>query len=131
MTKNYQNFALKLLVFAGLLFAIHYYIFINFFSEIDLYFPLWTIYAFNAILVFVVYSFISHKVSRGSDKALSSFLTLTLLKMVLAIIFLLPLFTGKAEHIKTEVFNFFIPYFLFLGFEIYLLNKFFKNQETK
>ena len=131
MTKNFRNFVLKLLIFAGLLFAVHYYIFFNFFSEVDLYFPLWSIYAFNAILVFVVYSFIIHKVSQGSDKALSTFLTLTLLKMVLAIIFLLPLFTGKAVHMKTEVFNFFIPYFLFLGFEIYLLNNFFKNQQTK
>ena len=131
MTKHFQNFVLKLLIFAGLLIAVHYYIFFNFFSEVELYFPLWSIYAFNAILVFVVYSFISHKVSQGSDKTLSIFLTLTLLKMVLAIIFLLPLFAGKVVYMKTEVFNFFIPYFLFLGFEIYLLNDFFKNQQTK
>jgi len=131
MNKDYLNFLLKLMGFAGVLLAVHYYIFYNFFSEIELYLPLWGIYAFNTVLVLIVYSIINYKVSAGSDKALSLFLSLTLVKMVLAIVFLLPLFAGKSENIKTEVFNFFIPYFLFLMFEIYLLDKFFKNQQTK
>ena len=131
MTINLRNFTLKLLGISVLLYAVHYYIFFNFFSEANLYLPLWSIYAFNAVLVFAVFSFISYKVSKGSEKALSLFLTLTLVKMVLAIVFLLPLFTGKSEFIKTEVINFFLPYFVFLAFEIYHLNKFFKIQETK
>lgn len=123
MIKEIAGFILKLTIFTLLLFGIHYYILLQFF-EGDLHFPLWTIYAFNAILVLIVYSIISYKNKQGSKKMYQLFLGLTILKMVLAIVFLLPLFLGKSEHPQLEVINFFIPYFIFLGFEIFSLNKF-------
>lgn len=125
--KDLQMFAIKLLGFTTLLLAAHYYIFFNFFSELEVYLPIWSIYVFNVVLVFLVYAIINYKITNGSDQAYTIFLVMTMVKMVLAIIFLLPVFLGKAEHVKLEVFNFFIPYFLFLGFEIYALIKFFKN----
>ena len=131
MKTNLRNFTITLIGLSGLLCAVHYYIIFSFFSEYDLYFPLWSIYAFNAVMVFIVFNFISYKVSKGSEKVLSLFLTLTLAKMVFAIVFLLPLFAGKSNFIKTEVINFFIPYFVFLAFEIFHLNKIFKIQQTK
>ncbi len=131
MKTNVRNFTLMLLGLTALLFAVHYYIIFSFFSEYELYFPLWSIYAFNAVMVFVVFNFINFKASKGSEKVLSLFLTLTLVKMVLAIVFLSPLFAGKSDYIKTEVINFFIPYFIFLAFEIFHLNKIFKIQQTK
>ncbi|NND62113.1 MAG: hypothetical protein HKN48_02845 [Flavobacteriaceae bacterium] len=131
MNNHYRNFVIGLIGFTGLLLAVHYYIFYNFFSEIELYLPLWGIYAFNAVLVFIVYSVINYKVSQGSDKAYQIFLTATIVKMVLSIVFLLPIFLGKSDNKQVEVINFFIPYFLFLVFEIMGLNKFFQNQETK
>ena len=123
MIKEIAGFILKLTIFTLLLFGIHYYILLQFF-EGDLHFPLWTIYAFNAILVLIVYSIISYKNKQGSKKMYQLFLGLTILKMVLAIVFLLPLFLGKSAHPQLEVINFFIPYFIFLGFEIFSLNKF-------
>ncbi|PKA82896.1 hypothetical protein ATE92_1036 [Ulvibacter sp. MAR_2010_11] len=131
MTKDLLNFFLKLAAFTGLLLAIHYYIFFNFFSEIILYFPLWIIYTFNAVLVFAVFAFVNYKSLQGSEKIYNIFLGLTLVKMVLAIIFLLPVFAGKVESPRVEVINFFIPYFVFLAFEIFSLNKIFRNQQTK
>ena len=128
MFKVTLNFAFKLLGFTLLLCAIHYYIFINFFSEVVLYLPLWGIYLFNALLVLIVYTLMKHKVSKGNSKTYSTFLLLMLGKMALAIIFLLPLFVGKSEHPRIEVINFFIPYFLFLSFEIMTLYKFLRNQ---
>lgn len=123
MTKETLSFIGRLLVFAAILFGIHYYI-LNQFFEGKLYLPIWTIYVFNAVLVFVVYSVLRFKASRGSKKMYQLFLGLTIIKMILAIIFLLPLFFGKSEHAQLEVINFFMPYFLFLGFEIFSLNKF-------
>jgi len=125
--KDLGMFAMKLLGFAGVLLAIHYYIFYNFFAELELYLPIWSVYAFNIVLVFIVYAIINYKITNGSDQAYTIFLGMTMVKMLLAIVFLLPIFLGKAIHVKVEVFNFFIPYFLFLGFEIYALNKFFRN----
>jgi len=123
MIKEIAGFILKLTIFTLMLFGMHYYILLQFF-EGDLHFPLWTIYAFNAILVLIVYSIISYKNKQGSKKMYQLFLGLTILKMVLAIVFLLPLFLGKSAHPQLEVINFFIPYFIFLGFEIFSLNKF-------
>ncbi|MGM5469191.1 hypothetical protein ACS386_02845 [Flavobacteriaceae bacterium LMO-SS05] len=127
MIKKAISFIIKLSIFAGLLFAIHLYILSQFF-EGTLHFPIWTIYIFNAVLVLIVFSVITYKNKHGSQKMYQLFLGLTVLKMVLAVVFLLPLFLGKSEHAQLEVINFFIPYFLFLGFEIFSLNKFLQKQ---
>jgi hypothetical protein len=127
MTKEIIDFATRLLIFSALLFGIHLYIISHFF-EGTLYFSLWSIYAFNTVLVFGVFLILNYKANQGSDKMYQLFLGLTLLKMVLAIVFLLPLFFEKSEHSQLEVINFFIPYFLFLIFEIFSLNKFLQKR---
>ena len=123
MIKETTSFTIKLIGFAVLLFAVHYYVLSQFF-EGTLHFPIWTIYAFNAVMVFLVFTIINYKSKQGNKKTYQLFLSLTILKMILAIVFLLPLFLGKSEHAQLEVVNFFIPYFIFLGFEIFSLNKF-------
>lgn len=131
MNKDIGSFLIKWLGFTALIFAVHFYILVTLFSDLSLYFPLWSIYLFNAGLVLLVFLIINYQISRGYTKSYSLFLILTLVKMALAVVFLLPLFVGKAEHAVVDVVNFFIPYFLFLGFEIFQLTKFFKKQETK
>jgi hypothetical protein len=128
INKELRNFVIKLIGFAVLLWGIHYYIFLNFFSEVSLYLPLWSIYVFNAVTVCIVYVIINYKVSRGSEKGYNLFLMLTIGKMALAVVFLLPLISGKSTVPITEAINFFIPYFVFLTYEIIALNKFLKNQ---
>tara|TARA_R110000772_G_scaffold81035_4_gene172554 strand:- start:356 stop:751 length:396 start_codon:yes stop_codon:yes gene_type:complete len=131
MLKEILNFAIKLLGFSLLLCAIHYYIYLNFYSEIDLYLPIWGIYVFNLVLVLLVFAIINHKAATDDSKVYNTFLVLTISKMALAIVFLLPIFMGKSENSTTEVINFFIAYFLFLGFEIKMLDKFLKDAQTK
>jgi len=128
MSKTTISFFLKLVALIIILCGIHYYINFNFLAEKELYFPLWSIYLFNAVLVLIVFGIIQYKVSKGSENVMNIFLSLTTVKMVLAIVFLLPVFAGKVEHPQLEVVNFFIPYFCFLGFEIYQLNKFFQKR---
>ena len=128
MNKDIRNFFIGLFGFTIVLIAVHYYIIYLFFSETTLYFPIWTIYFFNFTLVGIVYTIIRLKDNKGKMNALSLFLLLTLVKMALAVIFLLPLFSGKSNDSTLEVFNFFIPYFFFLSFEIFSLNSFLKNQ---
>lgn len=123
MNKEIGLFVIRLLSFSLLLFCVHYYILFQFFST-DLYFPLWTIYCFNGVLVLVVYLVLRYYANKIQKDMLKVFLGLTMLKMMLAIIFLLPLFLKKSDHVQLEVFNFFIPYFLFLSIEIISLNNF-------
>lgn len=128
MKKDLKNFYLGLLGFTIVLCAAHYYIIYLFFSETPLYFPIWSIYLFNITLVAIVYTFIRLKDNKGKMNSFTLFLMLTMIKMALAIIFLLPLFSGKPEDTTLEVFNFFIPYFFFLSLEIFSLNNFLQNQ---
>ncbi|MFT5077091.1 MAG: hypothetical protein ACJAX7_002156 [Saprospiraceae bacterium] len=128
MKKELNSFIFQLLALSAILTGVHYYIFHIFFSEINLSLPLWSIYLFNIVLVIAVFGIIFYKTSKGGQSSYTIFLVSTLIKMALAIVFLLPLFVGKSENSVTEVINFFIPYFIFLAFEIYSLNKFFKNQ---
>ncbi|MGB0949144.1 MAG: hypothetical protein ACPGU0_03440, partial [Marinirhabdus sp.] len=77
-----------------------------------------------------VYGTVNYKISQGSTTVYQTFLIATLIKMVLAVIFLLPLMYGKTVHSKIEAINFFLPYFFFLGFEMYNLNKFLKETRS-
>lgn len=123
MNDNYSSFILKLLGFTALLFGLHYYILLQFFDG-KLAIPLWLIYVFNAFTVFIVVAVIKHQLKNKDKNILNLFLLLTGIKMILILILLLPLFLKKSDHMVIEVCNFFIPYFLFLTFEIFSLNKF-------
>lgn len=122
MNNAIVSFLVKLIGFSLLLWAVHYYILKQFFTG-DLQIPLWLVYAFNTVMVFLVFSVLRHYQDKGKDM-LKLFIGFTGLKMVLAIVLLLPLFLNRSEHAQLEVFNFFIPYFLFLAFEIFSLNSF-------
>ena len=123
MIKDIGVFVLKLALLSLLLFLVHSYILFQFF-EGELYFPLWTVYCFNAAMAIGVYAALRYYSEIQPQNILKLFLILTLLKMALAVVFLLPLFLKKSSHAQLEIFNFFIPYFLFLIFEILGLSKF-------
>mgnify|MGYP001027000903 CR=1 FL=1 len=113
MLKDILNFTIKLLGFSLLLCGIHYYIYLNFYSEIDLYLPIWGIYVFNLILVLLVFAIINNQVATDDSKVYNTFLVLTIAKMALAIVFLLPIFLGKSGNAIAEVINFLLHIFFF------------------
>ena len=123
MIKEIGSLLIQLLIFSAVLIGMLVYI-LNQFFEGELIIPLWVIYAFNSVLVFIVFSLLKHYSQRQNQDMLKIFLFLTIIKMVLAIVLLLPLFLKTSSNTQLEVFNFFIPYFLFLTFEIFSLNKF-------
>jgi len=123
MIKETKSFIIRLIFFSLILFGIHFYIIHHFFNG-KLHIPLYAIYLFNILLVLVVFTVLNYKSKQGSKKIYQYFLGLTILKMVLAIVFLLPLIFGKSNHTQLEVINFFVPYFLFLAFEIFSINNF-------
>lgn len=123
MIDDLKKLVLKLFIFSIVIFAVHAYLIYQFF-EGELHIKIWMIYVFNAIMVLVVYGLISYQAQKGSKKIFYTFLACTIIKMFLAVVFLMPLFFGKSDHSQLEVINFFIAYFLFLTFEILSINKF-------
>ena len=91
MTNETRSFILRLIGVTVLLFSIHFYIIQQFFDG-QLYLPIWAIHIFNALLVLIVYSILKYKIGKGAKKIYQLFLGLTISKMALAVVFLLPLF---------------------------------------
>jgi len=123
MTKDILSFTIKLVAIATVLFSAHWYVLGQLYFE-ELFFPLWKIYLFNAALVLGMYFLLRYYGGRKPDSVLKIFMLLSLLKMAFVVVFLLPLFLGRADNAQVEVINFFIPYFVLLVVEILALNKF-------
>jgi hypothetical protein len=126
--KRQISFLLQLIGISVLLFAIHGYLMFHFAKEITFFFPLWQIYTFHLIITLILYTIINYRFSSGKKDIFNLFMVMTFFKMALAILFLLPLILSDIENKQPDVFNFFIPYFLYLFFEVFALTKFLQKQ---
>ncbi len=122
--KRQLHFILQLIAVTALCFGIHSYLVSYFASDTLFFFPMWHIYTFHFVITLFFYSIINYRFSLGKTNVFNLFMVLTFLKMILAIVFLLPLLLSDFENKQPDVFNFFIPYFLFLFFEVYSITKF-------
>lgn len=121
-------FVVLLSIVSLLLYAIHWYINFHFYSDLELIIPIFSIYIFNYIGVLLVFTIINFSVYKGHKNYLFIFLGATLFKMILGIVFLLPVLLEPNENAKLEVIYFFIPYFIYLAFEMLSILAFFKSK---
>ena len=121
--KRETNFLIQLLGLSILLFGIHYYLNFHFAKDVVLFFPLWHIYVFHIVTVIIIYTLINYRESIGKTEVFNAFILGMLLKMILTIVFLLPWILSKPEQKGVDLANFFIPYFLFLSFEVFSVVK--------
>jgi len=122
--KRQTTFIFQLIAASIILFGIHSYLLHYFADKTVIFFPIWQIYLFHIVVTFLLFTVINYKYSKGSTQIFNTFMISTFLKMILAIVFLLPLLMSDFENKQPDVFNFFIPYFLFLFFEVYTLTAF-------
>jgi len=117
-------FTVQLLVGSAILYLLHIYLINALFPDKVFLIPLWNIYVFHTLSILIVYSIINFRFSNGKTQVFNPFVLLMILKMILVIVFLIPLFlSNKTEKIGDTI-NFFIPYFIFLAFEVYSINQF-------
>lgn len=126
--KKEASFSLFLVLFTAILFLIHWYISFHFFSDTELILPLYTIYGFHFLTVLIVFSIVNYKFHSGTTQIFALFMGATLFKMILCLVFLLPVLLNPNENATLEVFNFFIPYFLYLAFEVINITLFLKDE---
>lgn len=122
--KRQQAFLLQLIGITAILYGVHSYLLHYFATEVLFFFPIWQIYTFHLIITLVLYSIINYRYASGKKDIFNLFMIMTFLKMAFSIIFLLPLILSDFENKQPDVFNFFIPYFLYLFFEVFALTKF-------
>lgn len=118
-TRSFGKFIMLLSVITILLFSIQNYIVANFFSSTAFYFKTWQIYVFHFVTIALLIFFLLHRNKRKPEKTFITFVILSGLKMLSVIVFLSPLFIAKVDSSKQTVIAFFIPYFIFLFFEIW------------
>ena len=129
--KRELNFLIKLSVISILLFGTHSYLNYHFAQDILLFFPLWHIYLFHVVTVFLIYSLINYRDSIGKTDVFNVFMLGMLLKMILVIVFLLPWLLSKPEQQGYDLTNFFVPYFILLAFEVYSVTEFLQIKEPQ
>ncbi len=122
------DFLLKIVLFTLIIGGAHSYL-SYYFVDTNLFFAIWQIYLFLFVVTFLVFTVINYRYSNGNTTIFNLFLGATVLKMILAIIFLLPLLLSDIENKKIDVINFFIPYFLFLFFEVFTINTFLQKKQ--
>lgn len=109
-----------LFFFAAIFFAIHYYIEANFFANAFFY-EIWQIYVFLVSATVITVILVGYVQKVFPDKTGFTFMGLSLIKMAAAIVFFIPLLESEVEDRTGDILNFFIPYFLFLIFEVIYL----------
>ncbi|MDB9781679.1 hypothetical protein N8Z45_00855 [bacterium] len=121
-------FMLQLIGVSVVLFALHSYLLYHFATDTVLFFPVWHIYAFHIFITLIVFIVINYRFSSGKTDIFNLFMIMTFLKMALAIVFILPLILSDFENKQPDVFNFFIPYFVYLFLEVFALTRFLQKQ---
>ncbi|MEE9349909.1 MAG: hypothetical protein V3U80_07680 [Flavobacteriaceae bacterium] len=122
-----RKITINTLIFTLALFGLHKYVQHFFFSDVKLFHPIYSIYFFLFLSLVALFYFIIKAALKKPDTIFTTFAIGSLVKSAIAILFFLPLLKIKTDNLNHTVFNFFIPYFLFLSFEIYQIIKLFKT----
>ncbi|MEE2771438.1 MAG: hypothetical protein VX712_04415 [Bacteroidota bacterium] len=97
--------------------AILHYLILHFVLHLDLYYNIWLIYLFHALITFGIYLALVFVHESFKEKTGFAFMAGSLFKMLLSVLFLLPLMLSDFEKPLNDIFSFFIPYFLYLILE--------------
>lgn len=120
---------LKLIIpFSLVLFFIQYYVVESFFKNSIFFYSTWSIYVFHLVITLCSYSFLIFVNKTFPDKTGFAFMGFSLIKMMAAIVFLIPLLQSDLKSQVPDVSAFFIPYFLFLFFETLFAIRLINNQ---
>lgn len=122
MTKSLKFFLIALITFTLFFYGIQYAI-VQQLESTHFYYSTWSIYVFNFFVTLFIYLSILFVNKTFIDKTGLAFMACSVLKIMVAFLFLLPLIQNKENSGLNDVFAFFIPYFLYLFFETFFVLK--------
>jgi hypothetical protein len=106
--------------FSILLLGTQYIVIASWFENVDFFYQMGSVYAFNIISALIIYIFLIFVHRTFPEKTGFAFLAGGILKMMAVLIFLMPLINADVKDPIPDMAAFFIPYFLFLFFETFL-----------
>lgn len=118
MNSDISNFLKRFIPFSIFLFLIHFFIVLKFLKSVTFFYSIYAIYLFHSIITALICFIIIYINKIASDKTGFAFMALSILKMLAAILFLIPLIQLDKEQKLADIAAFFIPYFAFLFFEL-------------
>ena len=125
--QKFYSFLKYLLPFTVILFVVQNFVTIHFFGLDYFFYSTFNIYLFNFFLTASSYLFLLFVNKNFKDTTGFAFMGVSLVKMMAAVVFLIPLIQSDIKNQIPDVGAFFIPYFLYLFFETFfvirLLNK--------
>ena len=125
--QQFYNFLYTIFPITLISFFVQYFSISVFFENTSFFYSTWSIYVFHLALTLISYGFLLFVNKTFADKTGFAFMGFSLLKMLAAIVFLIPLLQSDVVSKIPDVSAFFIPYFLFLFtetfFAVRLLNK--------
>ncbi|MGV8945168.1 MAG: DUF6168 family protein [Lutibacter sp.] len=120
-------FLKRFLPFSILLFLAHFFIVQEFLKSYSFFYSVYAIYLFHAITTALICFILIYINKKVSDQTGFAFMALSVLKMLAAILFLIPLIQLDKMQKIPDVIAFFIPYFAFLFFELTFIIKLLKG----
>lgn len=111
------KFLIRFVPFTLVLFFIQYYLRNTYFQDIEFYYSVPAIYFFHIIATLLIYLSLLTIFFKYRDYTGYAFMGASLLKMMAAVLFLLPMLLERTENPFANILSFFIPYFLYLIFE--------------
>ena len=116
MKEKLTGFLKSFIPFSVLLFAIQFAL-VNYVIDTNLFYSTISIFIFHILATFIIYFFLVYIHENFQDKTGFAFMGASLLKMLGAVLFLLPMMLSNTGDPFQDMIAFFIPYFLFLIFE--------------
>lgn len=123
MNSEITNFLKKFIPFSFILFLIHFFIVLKFSNNYSFFYSIYSIYLFHSITTALICFILIYINKIEADKTGFAFMALSILKMLAAILFLIPLIRLDKEQKLPDIIAFFIPYFAFLFFELTFIIK--------
>lgn len=118
MAKELLRFSIYLLVFSLSLWVLHlgWVQIQSKAATVNL--TLWHIHAFLGLLTFLGYLGLLFTHHRDATKTGFAYIGIGFLKMLASVLFLYPVIVSGSDAVMIDVLSFFVPYFLFLAFEL-------------
>lgn len=117
MKNDLIKFLAILMPLTIILFIAQYFIVNNALENYEFYYPTYAIYLFHFLATFLIYVILVWIYHNFRDKTGFAFMGASMIKMLAAIIFLLPMLLNNSGNAFGDLLSFFIPYFLYLIFE--------------
>lgn len=111
------KFLLRFIPFTLVLFFIQYFLRSTYFQDIEFYYSLPAIYLFHIIATLLIYFSLLAVFFNFKEYTGYAFMGASLLKMLAAVLFLLPMLLERTDNPFANILSFFVPYFLYLIFE--------------